>query len=430
MQRLARLGVSVGMPKPAAPAAGPAGAAGAAGHPGRVPLEEALPGWTLSGPAGTCYVTDLRRGSAEMHGGEPLDGVTRACTESLAKVARTAGVRGVDLTRAVFVDTETTGLSGGAGTYAFLIGAGKLEGGSFVVRQFFMRNPSEEAAQLHAAADWMKGASAIVSFNGRAFDIPLLRMRFTMHRAPWQVAALPHVDLLHPARRLWRRRLPSCTLTALERHILGFHRQDDVPGWMIPERYFRFQRDGDARALVGIFRHNALDVLTMVSLVSRLARTYREPTGVTLDPQDWLSLARIYESDGERERGLVAWESAAARAVSADDHFEASFGLARAAKRAGAWDRSVALWRSLADVPAPRRVFPFIELAMYYEHKAKQLAPALAYARRALELVRSGRLRPYRKVTLERELLHRIGRLERKLARRAPADGSLRVPDG
>jgi uncharacterized protein YprB with RNaseH-like and TPR domain len=338
---------------------------------------------------------------------------------SLAQLSRSPSLKEVDLTSAAYLDTETTGLSGGTGTYAFLIGIGKFEGGSFVVRQFFMRNPSEEAAQLAAAAEWMEGTSGIVSFNGRAFDVPLLRMRFAFHRRPWNGPALPHLDLLAPARRLWRRRLPSCSLTALERHILRHHRYEDVPGWMIPERYFRFQRDGDARGLVGIFRHNALDVLTMVSLASRLAAIYREPTLASLDPQDWLSLARIYEADGENDRALLTWETALARAVRVEDADEARFGFARASKRAGAWERAVSQWRAMTDTPSPRRLPPFVELAMYYEHRAKDLVQAMHYARRAYDLVRCGRIRLTRRLRVEKELRHRLERLERKLARRA-----------
>jgi len=324
----------------------------------------------------------------------------------------------MDLAQTAFVDTETTGLSGGTGTYAFLVGVGRFVGGTFQVHQFFMRDPGEERAQLAAVAEAVADCTGLVTFNGRTFDVPLLTSRYTLHKLPFPLTAERHLDLLPPARRLWRRRLPSCALTSLEHHILGLERADDVPGWLIPYRYFTYQRDGDARPLVGVFQHNALDVLTMVSLVARLARAYRDPAAALDHGRDWLSLALAYAAAGDWARVVGACDDALAHDLPPDEAGEAFYHLTLAAKRSGDWPRAVAVWDDLAGATIPRRMYPFEELAKYWEHRAPEpnLQRALGYAERARELVTSGTLRPRRgRRTALADLDHRIDRLRRRM---------------
>jgi len=410
--RFQQLGVTVG---PQVPVDGPAGTL-----PGLLPLEEAVPGRVVESAHGRCYVSDHRRAAGEPHAGAPLDLALEACTDSLAALARDGRLRELDIGRTAFLDTETTGLSSGAGTYAFLVGIGRFVEGAFHVRQFFMRDPSEERAQLVEAADWVDGCDGLVTFNGRSFDMPLLATRYTMHRLRAPLARALHLDLLPPSRRLWRRRLPNCTLQSLERHVLGLERVDDVPGWLVPQRYFRYQEDGDGRPLVGVFQHNALDIVTMVALVERIASAYRRPEEVVRHGPDWLSLARAYAAAGEGPRAIAACEGALARGLAPNEADEAVETMGLVAKRAGDWARAVAVWTDMAGQARPRRLFAFEELAKYYEHRADPREPerALALCRRARELVRSGTLRPRRgrHVALA-ELDHRIGRLERRAGR-------------
>jgi hypothetical protein len=261
--------------------------------------------------------------------------------------------------------------------------------------------------------------TGLVTFNGRSFDMPLLATRYTVNRLPAPLPGVPHLDLLPPARRLWRRRLASCALTSLEAGLLGFERQDDVPGWLIPHRYFRFQRDGDARGLVGIFEHNVLDILTMVSLLTRMDRAYGRPVGHVRHGPDWLSLARAYDAARDQARVVDACRQALAGPLTPDEADEAHRRLSLAAKRAGDWPTAVATWHELVD-GAPRRLFPFEELAKYYEHRAGDLGRALGLARRARDLVAGGALRTRRRRSVAlAELDYRIARLERRRARAA-----------
>lgn len=387
-------------------------------HPAVLPLEAALPGADWPHQTSSCWVTSARRPLDDRHADELLEAGLRACTSSLSALAGDPALAGMDLERTAFLDTETTGLAGGAGTYAFLIGIGRLEGGCFHVRQFFMRHPGEERAQLAAVAEWLEGCSGLVTFNGRSFDMPLLATRCTVHRRRPFLDGAPHLDLLPAARRVWRRRLESCSLTSLEREILGTHRQDDVPGWLIPYRYFRYQQDGDARPLVGIFHHNLLDILTMVSLTARLARAWQAPEDTLDHGLDWLSLARRYELSGDSARAMAACEGALSRGLSPAETDDALQQLSLIARRAGDWQRATAVWRDLAAESQPRRLFPFEELAKYWEHRASppDLARALAISLEAHERVASGALRPRRGVRQSlTELDHRIARLQRRL---------------
>ncbi len=413
--QLQRLGVTLG---PAAPpaAAAAATAAAAAPLPGVVPIEAAVPGRQVANAHGTCYVSTARRGAAEPHGGVPLAAARAASTVSLAALARDAAIADLDLGRAAFVDTETTGLAGGSGTYAFLIGAGRFVGDTFQVRQFFMRDPAEEPAQLAEVMDWLADASGLVTFNGRTFDLPLLRTRFALNYLQLPVADGPHLDLLPPARRLWRRRLPSCALQSLEYHVFGLERQDDVPGWLIPDRYFRFQADGDARPLVGIFQHNVTDILTMVSLTSHLARAYGEPHAMLDHGRDWLSLAAQYLALGQLERAMAACDTALTHTLPERDVEEALGLLGAAAKKAGDWERALAAWSRLMAMDPPPRLYPFEEVAKYHEHQARRPQAALAVCERARELLDASALRPRRgRRRALAELDHRLARLRRKV---------------
>lgn len=391
-------------------------------------LAEAVPGRLEDHAAGCCYVADVRRAAADEHAGEVLgeaQAVRRSDVDALAGDGPGAEF---DLGRAAYLDTETTGLAGGTGTYAFLIGAGRFVGDSFVVRQFFMRDPADEAGQLEAVAAWLEGSSGLVTFNGRAFDVPLLTMRFGLHLRPMSLDEMPHLDLLPVARRLWRRRLVGCGLANLEREVLGLERVEDVPGWLVPERYFRFQQNGDARPLVGVFEHNAIDVLSMVSLAVRMARSVQTPEAQVEHPLDWMSLARIYQSRGWLERSMAAWEEALVRPATPQLAQEARWALSMTAKRLGLWDRAVAVWKAMMAPGVPHRLGPHVEMAKHLEHRCGDFAAALEYAAAARVLVADGVLERHRRRIALDELDHRIRRLERRRSRQAAAQGATKRP--
>jgi hypothetical protein len=184
---------------------------------------------------------------------------------------------------------ETTGLAGGAGTYAFLVGCAWYQDGSLRVRQFFLSNFTAERVLLETVAEIADSCGAVVTYNGKSFDLPLIETRFLLHRLETPFAGVPHVDMLHPARRLWREDGAECRLNALEQLLCGHRREGDVPGFEIPSRYFHFVRTGDARRLEAVMEHNRLDLISLAMLTARAsqlledgpaaARTGREAVG-------------------------------------------------------------------------------------------------------------------------------------------------------
>jgi hypothetical protein len=319
--------------------------------------------------------------------------------------------------RPVFFDIETTGLGGGAGTVAFLVGCGWFDADGFRVRQFFLPALSGEHAMLDAIAELFGGASLLVTFNGRTFDVPLMDMRWAFHRRPSPAEALPHFDMLPPARRLWSGRGEpdadrSCSLSSLERSILGFHRVADVPGFEIPGRYFHFLRTGDAGAIAGVLEHNQHDLLSLAAIVSYALALAREGPEGSRDPMEQLALGRLYERADEPARAARAY-ALAAEAGSVHARGPALARLATMMRRENRFDEAAAAWQGVLDLASgQRRPLTAIErhaaeaLAIHHEHRARDLTAARRYAE-ALRGQVSGRSAA--------DVEHRLGRLQRKM---------------
>ena len=318
--------------------------------------------------------------------------------------------------QAAFLDTETTGLARGTGTYVFMVGIGYFTDAAFHVAQFFMRGLEEERAMLQALAGFLDRFRAVVSFNGRAFDLPLLRTRFTLARMVPRLTDLPHFDLLFPARRLWRARLDSCALSALEAKILGVYRDSsDVPSWQIPALYADYLRTGDGREMAGVFYHNQQDVLSLVTLAGYMCQLFTDPwTDPPVCAADLYSLGRIYESLSLLEGAERAYRAALKGSLPQElcDHAlrHLSFLLKRQERREEATEL---WWRAVAD---ERQLYPYVELAKHYEWQVKDLARAAEVTRRALDRLDAAPPGPQRR-RVQAELRHRLARLERKMKR-------------
>ena len=342
---------------------------------------------------------------------------------------------------AAFVDTETTGLGAGAGVYAFLVGVGTFEAWPddadfalrssplvpthFVVRQYFMRHPGEEAALLAAVADVVGRRRLVVTFNGRGFDLPLLRARYRQNRpllpAGCRSVSLfeegsPHLDLLLPARRLWRRRLQSCRLSNLEQHILGLARtEEDVPGAEIPRMYIDFLHTQQAGGMRRVFYHNHEDIVSMVALGSQLVRAYQDG-GEPLDnlpAADLLSLANCYLRQGDAALAERVYRSAAEGAAHAQLRAEVFAQWAFLLKRQERWAEAADLWqRWLTSVPG-NDALPFIELAKYHEWRTGDLAEAEMWAAWGLHTVEAAPASQRQPGQLA-DLRHRLARIRRK----------------
>ncbi len=387
-------------------------------------LERLIGGRVISTPHGDCllverfYPLDAARGPARLGDLVRLSAETAAFGHPMAWLSPQPGLDRLDFASAVFLDTETTGLSGGAGTLVFLVGIGRFEGDRFVVRQLFMRNPAEERALLHAVAAAMADSAMVVTFNGRAFDLPLLAARFRLAWQPLPLADIPHFDVLAAARRLWRWRLGSCALAHLEREVLGFERPaEDVPSWLIPTLYQRYLRDGLAEPMARVFYHNREDVLSMAALTAVLCRACLAAEGETgLHPVDWAAVGRALEASGDWERAERAYRQALARPL--PNHVR-RITLARLGwllKRQERHQEAAALWEEwITSIPGDD-VTPFLELAKHHEWRTRDVQAALMWSQWARHLVEGWPPGPERDRALS-DLDYRIARLLRKRGR-------------
>lgn len=354
-------------------------------------IEQLLDGHLIAGPDGACFVTETRRDTADLHGLHAFGGLGRLSADRLSIVAKDPELAYADLSRAVFLDTETTGLNMGTGTYVFLVGAGFFENGCFRVRQFFLRSPGEETSYLAALDSFLRGFSVLITFNGKAFDWPLLESRFIGHRE-FRRAPLddpPHIDLLHPARRLWKKRLENCRLSSLEQSILAVHRtEDDVPGWLIPSLYFSYLRSGDGCPLRRVFYHNLQDILSLAALTIHLDTLVGEPMcGLICHPSDFICLARTYEHAGDIDRAVACLEEALRLGPDVSDRHEGLLRLAAIYKRERRWDAALSIWDRLLDVGMPGALFALVERAKYYEHVEREYLDALDDVQHAFNLL-------------------------------------------
>lgn len=368
----------------------------------------------LPGEQRGCFVARRAYPLDYAHGGVALSDLLAAEPETLALLTGDARLAALDLERTVLVDTETTGLSGGTGTFVFMIGLGYFAGGAFRIDQFFLRDPSEERAMLGALGDVLAGFDAIVTFNGRCFDWPLIDTRHRYHRVPLQPVEPLHLDLLFPARRLFKRRLTSCALDELEVQALGMRRRlGDVPGFLIPRIYFDYLRERNGAPLVPVFEHNRRDILTMLALAVRMVRAVEEPSTVT-EGWDVYSLAQLFDDAGQLERAIPCYERALAAGTG---RVEVSTRLASAYKRFREADQAVALWESMVAASVGS-VYPYVELAKHLEHRRRDFPRAADLTRRAIRLhpaLRSAT--PAARHAVERVALRRrLERLERKMA--------------
>ncbi len=330
----------------------------------------------------------------------------------------------------LFLDTETTGLGVGAGNVPFMIGIGTWTEHGFVVEQGLMRHPGEERAMLIWLSGKFQGVTHLVTYNGRSFDWPVLESRFILNGWRRKGSAPGHLDFLHPSRALWRNTLPSCRLGTVEEQRLGIVRGYDVPGALAPELYMRFLRDGDPSHLQGVFVHNEQDVLTLSSIAIHFGQLLGGGLGSAVpDPVDaeerfrtgaWLE--RHGRADEARRLYDLLAEDTALSTVHGRGDWQLL--LADKYKRMGHWVRALSLWeQAAAEAETARlpRLDAHTELAMYYEHRAKDYEAALNYALKAHTLIqrRMQALRSSSVVSREERarLDRRIDRLRRKLER-------------
>lgn len=400
-----------------------------------------LGGRSAETPFGSCLIIDRRYEADRFHGRirigdcEVTDFASLAILDpSLTGHTPEGGVR-----RTVFIDLETTGLSGGAGTVAFLVGCGYFDLGAFQVRQFLLTSHAAERGLLSAVAEFFEDVDLIVTYNGKTFDLPVLETRWLFHRLQMPLAGIPHFDMLHPARRLWRTRPGAgdpedagCRLTTLERTLFNVARVGDVGGCEIPGRFFQFLRSGDPRPLEPVLEHNRLDLVSLAAVMARGVELARDGDAACRDCAEAMALGRVYERAAADDR-LPDRTSVHARAEQCfrrasqsrrpDVKGEALYRLALRHRRERRFGEAAAAWREVLELTEPRAVRRISglgelrqcaseALAIHHEHRDRDLTSARELALFALQEVDGRRADGMR---------HRLARLERKIAQKTDA---------
>ncbi|WP_289137944.1 ribonuclease H-like domain-containing protein [uncultured Brevibacillus sp.] len=330
-------------------------------------------------------IREVRYPVGQKHGAyafSELHGVISAWEASgKAHPLSAAGRRPEDL---LFFDTETTGLSGGAGNTVFLLGYSRIEGEEVVVRQHFLPAPHAEVTLYQSFLEQAEKSSHLVTFNGKSFDWPQVRTRHTLIRD--QVPALPsfgHLDLLHGARRLWKAELESCRLGIIEQEKLEVFREDDLPGFLAPVRYFDFLHSQDPDVIEGVLCHNETDVLSLITLYIHMTRLLLHHEREAVSHEERFEIARWYEALGDQAAAMDGY-----RLVAGSNHSwsnRAKLAIGHLYKKQKNYQQALEVWESCMKSSSyvPEEVY--IEAAKVCEHQFREWDKALHYTRQAYE---------------------------------------------
>lgn len=363
------------------------------------PIDRFVGGRRLAAPSGPAFLAEWTAPGDHRHGCLPAGELGRLLeTGARALFPEHLGeVRGAE--EIAFLDTETTGLAGGAGTIPFLVGVARwVPGRGFRVAQIFLEDLDREAALLEALAEEVRGVRCLVTYNGRSYDGPLLENRHVLNRRPWPLGGAAHLDLLHPARTLWRRGHGDCRLVTLEAGVLGHRRQGDIPGAEIPALYLDYLRRGADPRLAAVFRHNCDDLLSLAGLLWAAGTGLGTPA---------LGLGLLHSRRGRRQEAAPLLAAGLAEDLPRELRIKALRELLRARKEAGSWDEALEVCGALRRL-CPADPTPVAEAAVLRERRLGDPAGALALVEEALA---RGPWTPRDREALER----RRERLARKL---------------
>jgi uncharacterized protein YprB with RNaseH-like and TPR domain len=389
---------------------------------GRKDIDHFIQGQEVINEFGRFFHTVTTFPQDHRHGNTSLNLIQESSKNVFGWIAMDESLEDFNFRKALFLDTETTGLAGGTGTLPFLIGMGMFTDKGFSIEQFFMRDYNEEYAVLHAISERLKEYQSLVTYNGKSYDMNILDTRFTLARMENSAIHLHHLDLLFASRRLWRRRILDCSLSNVERNILNFHRTDDVPGFVIPGLYFEYLRSRKGVAIEPVFRHNQMDIITLVALAGLMSKIYKCP-GEMLDyPMDFVSLGRVMQALVRNQDAVFCFKEALSYSMEKEDRKEVLRLLGFSLKRLGKWDQAVQVWETMAG-SVDYSLTPYEELAKYYEHRTREFGRAISVVNRAMERLHIlERLDPDFTLQSERrDLEYRMARLCRKMKKQDSA---------
>ena len=382
-------------------------------------VASALGGRRITTRFGECMVIDRRYESDRWHGGIQIGECTLEDLDSLRVLD--PALSDAAPRRTVFIDLETTGLSGGAGTVAFLVGCGYFDLGAFQVRQFLLMSHSGERALLAAVAEFFEDADLIVTYNGKTFDVPVMETRWLFHRMQMPLDGVPHFDMLHSARRLWKHDEQGCRLSTLERTLFDVRRVGDVPGLEIPSRFFGFVRSGDPRPLEPVLEHNRIDLVSLAAVTARAVKLARDGHDACRDCAEALALGKIFDKAEHFGRAEACYRYAT-QSPESTVRGDALYRLAVRLRRDRRFGDAASVWRELMELTehsmrrgilGDLRQVAVEALAIHHEHRAKDFAGARELALVALEEAEAGGRAD--------GVRHRLNRLERKLSKRQEA---------
>jgi len=366
------------------------------------PEARALPeGYEVTSELGTHWQVDKLWPAHFHHGTADVGALSELPADLLESLASESEYR-IPVDKWVFLDTETSGLAGGSGTFAFLTGVGWITDKGFELKQFFMRDHGEEPSLLAALSELLSRFELMVTYNGRAFDAPLLETRYRLARQRVPFGRLKHVDLLHSARRLWRLKLERCRLQDLERHILGVERVGDVDGALIPDLYFQYLRSGNFQPLVPVMKHNAIDILSLACVTAIVPVAFREPERLK-SGAEMVALARWFKAEGRLEEAAGLMRSALEKPMKEELLWETLWHVSELERKLGRTAEAVSAWTELIGVKNPYQAMAYERLGLHYEKVEKNYAKALEMGRAALAL-EPGEVLEKRVVRLEKRV--------------------------
>lgn len=358
------------------------------------------------------YNLDARYGKIMISAGLQISGDILAC------LSKDETFRNLDLSTALFIDLETTGLSGGTGTIPFNVGMGYYKDDKFWVVQYFLGDLAEEEHMIQEMAQFFTAMNfqSLVTYNGKNFDLPLLETRFILYRQPFPLSGLPHLDFMYPARNLWRHKYDNCRLSYLAKEVVQTGRTEDIPSAEVPWRYFQYLQTGNYDLVEPVLYHNQEDILSLLGVVIAGASIFIEEGEECLgDAMDFFGAGKVMEKIGDTEKSVQFFQRALDGDLTADVTTLAKMKLSYFFKKNQEWDKAVAIWRemtALEDISAAH-LFSFRELAMYLEHREKNYEEAIKIAEEGYVLSRDN------SSYYERDFEHRRARLKEKLKKQS-----------